>query len=353
MNTFRNIATSLKAFSRCSETDFVLFAIKTGSIPRLWEIRHLMEELKASADPAVMYGAQYFLHNLLPTCLGRVFVNMIHRNSSLLISNLQGPSMKITIGTHRLHKMFYFMSPPSNIPITVNVLSYHAKILLSVSTTSLLIPSAKALCKLIHRHIDLMSDLLSRRRVPGEVRAKKRPHHVIIEAPVGSGRAYSPVMDNYGIPVPPTVSPVSTERSTPFNMMATTTSLSPSSSSLLITTTTAAAVGTVAGATAAATSAYPVSWSTADLTDRLHAVQMELNHLNEVLEVEQHDIRLRDSLLLHLEGLKEEFSDLMKHLRRRKSIADYGPNIVINLEVRKRIAKSFDSLERQKGEKNC
>lgn len=181
-----------------------------------------------------------------------------------------------------------------------------------------------------------MSDLLSRRRVPGEARAKKRPHHVIIEAPVGSGRAYSPVMDDYSSGmISSTASPVSSvERSTPYMTMATTTSLSPSSSSLLMTTTTAAAVGTVAGATAAAASAYPVSWSTADLTDRLHAVQMELNHLNEILEVEQHDIRTRDSLLLHLEDLKTEFSELMKHLRRRKSIADYGPNIVINLEVR-------------------
>ena len=287
-----------------------------------------MEELKASADPAVMYGAQYFLHNLLPASLGRFFVNMIHRNSSLLVSNLQGPSMKVTIGTHRLHKMLYFMSPPSNIPITVNVLSYHAKILLSVSTTSLLVPSAKSLCKLIHKHVDLMSELLSRRRVPGEVRAKKRPHHVIIEAPVGSGRAYSPVMD-YGV-TPATVSPISSDR-----FMATMTSLSPSSSSSLMkTTTTVAAVGTVAGATAAATSTgYPASWTVADLTDRLHAVQMELNHLNELLETEEYDSRTRESLLLHLEGLKQEFSELMKHLRRRKSMADYGPNIVINLEV--------------------
>jgi len=290
----------------------------TGSIPRLWEIRHLMEELKASADPAVMYGAQYFLHNLLPSSLGRFFLNIIHRNSSLLVSNLQGPSTKLTIGTHRLHKMFYFMSPPSDIPITINVLSYHSKILLSVSTTSILVPSAKSLCKLIHQHIDLMADLLSKRRIPGEVRAKKRPHHVIIEAPVGSGRAYSPVMD-YG-----TVSPTQREK----YMMTTT--LSPSSSSLMMTTTTATAVGTVAGATAVS---YPASWTTADLTDRLHSVQMELNRLNEILEEDTHDPRSRETLVLHLEDLKEEFSDLMKHLRRRKSIADYGPNIVINLEV--------------------
>jgi len=161
-----------------------------------------------------------------------------------------------------------------------------------------------------------MADLLSKRRIPGEVRAKKRPHHVIIEAPVGSGRAYSPVMD-YG-----TVSPTREKY-----MMTT---LSPSSSSLMMTTTTATAVGTVAGATAVS---YPASWTTADLTDRLHSVQMELNRLNDILEEDTHDPRSRETLLGHLEDLKEEFSDLMKHLRRRKSIADYGPNIVINLEV--------------------
>ena len=30
--------------------------LNVGAIPRLWEVRHLMEELKTSADTAVMYG---------------------------------------------------------------------------------------------------------------------------------------------------------------------------------------------------------------------------------------------------------------------------------------------------------
>lgn len=37
-----------------------------GAIPRLWEVRQVMEELKNSPDPVVMYGAAQLLLTLLP-----------------------------------------------------------------------------------------------------------------------------------------------------------------------------------------------------------------------------------------------------------------------------------------------
>lgn len=295
-----------------------------------------MEELKASADPAVMYGAHYFLHSLLPNSVSRFFLNLIHRNSSLIISNLQGPSTSISIGTHRLQKLFYFMSPPPDIPITIQVVTYQSKMFLSISTTSLLVNSAKSLAILIHKHVQLMGELLSRRRVPGEVRAKKRPHHVIIEPPVGSGRGVIQPYED--------IPPIQT------GMVTMTTSLSPSSSSAVMKTTTTAA-GSAGAATAALSpaSVSPVTTITAgvsspgvstvtsasmsELTERLHSVQAELNQVNESLEQPHYDGRMRETLLFRLEQLKTEFSDLIRQIRRRKSTAEFGPNIVVNLEV--------------------
>ena len=103
-----------------------------GAIPRLWEIRHLMEELKTSADPAVMHGVHYFLQRLLPSSLCNSLMTLMHRNSSVCVSNLQGPTHPTSIYTHRLHKIYYWMSPPPNVPIAVNVYTYGNKLTFSM-----------------------------------------------------------------------------------------------------------------------------------------------------------------------------------------------------------------------------
>lgn len=118
-----------------------------------------------------------------------------------------------------------------------------------------------------------MSELLARRRVPGEARHKKRPHHVIIEAPIGGGSGLAQQQ--------------------------------------------------------AMTALQPLT--TVELTERLRQVQFDLNQLNDALDRGVHD---RDAIAERLDELKAEFSELMKQIRRRKSIADH-PNIVINVEVSK------------------
>jgi len=229
-----------------------------------------MEELKASADPAVMYGAHYFLNSLIPSSLARFLLNLVHRNSSVCLSNLQGPDMELTIGTHRLRKIVFWMSPPPNVPISFNIVSYNHRLYYSISTTSQLIPCAKSLAKLFKHQLEQFADLLSRRRVPGEARHKKRPHHVIIEAPIGGGG---------GIGM---------------------SSMAP---------------------------LHPLT--TNELTERLRQVQFDLNQLNDALDRGVHD---RDEIAERLDELKEEFSELMKQIRRRKSVAEH-PTIVINVEV--------------------
>lgn len=278
-----------------------------------------MEELKASADPAVMFGAHYFLSNLLPASLSRLLLQVMHRNSSLFVSNLQGCSTSLSVGSHRLHQIFYWPSPPPDVSISINMMSYQTKLLLSISTTSILIPCARTLSKLLHKHVNQLADLLSKRRVPGEVRAKKRPHHVIIEAPVGSGRGRLPTM-----------MPVETTTGGGEHMAtaaAAVVSVSASTSSGLAGFTRSSRAASVASPAA----------SLSEMTDRLHAIQHELNDLNDAIESGILYDENGDSLSSRLEDLKDEFSVLMKSCRRRKSIADYGanagPNIVINLEV--------------------
>lgn len=143
-----------------------------------------MEEMKTSADSAVMFGVYYFLHSLLPLKLARYIIDLIHRNSSVCLSNLEGPNQEITIGTHRLRKLIYWMTPPSNVPVIFNVISYNNKIFVTVSTTSYLLPCAKSLAKNFKHQLDQLFDLLSKRRIPGDIRHKKKRTHLLVDAPL-------------------------------------------------------------------------------------------------------------------------------------------------------------------------
>ena len=138
-----------------------------------------MEELKTSANSAVMFGVHYFLHSLLPMKMARYVIDLIHRNSSVCLSNLEGPNQEITIGTHRLRKLVYCMSPPSNIPVVFNIISYNDRIFATISTTSYLLPCAKSLAKNFKFQLNQLFDLLSKRRVPGDVKHKKRTQSLV------------------------------------------------------------------------------------------------------------------------------------------------------------------------------
>lgn len=131
-----------------------------------------------------MFGAYYFLHSLLPMKLARSIIDLIHRNSSVCLSNLEGPNQEITIGTHRLRRLIYWMTPPSNVPVLFNVISYNNKIFVTVSTTSCLLPCAKSLAKNFKHQLDQLFDLLSKRRIPGDIRHKKKRAHLLVDAPL-------------------------------------------------------------------------------------------------------------------------------------------------------------------------
>ncbi|XP_054159859.1 uncharacterized protein LOC128958068 [Oppia nitens] len=228
-----------------------------GAIPRLWEVRHLMEELKTSADTAVMYGAHYLFSRLLPLSIYRFLVNIVNRNSSLYVSNISGPDTNLSIGSYRLNKVLYFMSAPSYCSLVFNVFSFNGKLYVSISSTSQLIPSAKRLAKLFKAQLNRLSGLLSRRRVPGESR-RRRKSHIPYESPL--------YINN------------------------------PSPDGVI------------------------------DLTNKLHEVQYELHKLSEQFSSGE------PTFIKRYEELKDEFTGLLFEMRRRKSIADKGTNILINIE---------------------
>ncbi|GFY43719.1 DUF1298 domain-containing protein [Trichonephila inaurata madagascariensis] len=55
-----------------------------GAVPRLWEVRRRMEELKTSPDTLVMYGAVYCLLPILPEAIAQWILNTVIRKKQSL-----------------------------------------------------------------------------------------------------------------------------------------------------------------------------------------------------------------------------------------------------------------------------
>lgn len=197
-----------------------------GTVPRLWELRSTMDELRTSADPWVMLGLQYFLFIILPTSCYQWVINYIAlRNSSALLSNIRGPQNMVeswcvdllqrtfleaqqvpttievnpdsadyniliypgkeksngpqslkanrdklgrlkfvdNIGT--ISSIFYCMQPPtSEIPISFNCITYYDKLHVTTLSRSLLIEDSKLLTQLFFRQLDQLADTIAKRR---------------------------------------------------------------------------------------------------------------------------------------------------------------------------------------------
>ncbi|XP_076350395.1 putative diacylglycerol O-acyltransferase tgs1 isoform X2 [Tachypleus tridentatus] len=143
-----------------------------GAIPRLWEVRHLMEDLKTSADSVVMYGAVHYLFNLLPYALASWLFRVIHRKATLIYSNLPGPDDAVFLGSHRLKKITFWMNSSVEVPVSISVFSYGGSINLSVAADKMVIPNPKVIVREFNAQINHLSRLLSKRRIPGEHRRR-------------------------------------------------------------------------------------------------------------------------------------------------------------------------------------
>ncbi|KAI2796422.1 hypothetical protein BLOT_015366 [Blomia tropicalis] len=275
-----------------------------GAIPRLWEVRHLMEELKTSADTAVMYGAHYLFDRLLPRPLYRFMVNLVNRNSSIYVSNIQGPEMNLSIGSHRLMKAYYLLTPPSYCSIGFNIFTFHDKLYIAISSRSKLINDARALGRLLRSQIDLLHVLLARRRVPGESKRAKRAMYL--------GTAAADQLQAAHIGLYQSMAGVVVSR--PMTIHSQTLDMEqPSPSSQQQQQQTSPQIGNT-------------PTRSVDLSAKLHSIQDELNQLSEAYDMGDPDVAAR------YEELKQEFTRVLYEMRRRKSIADYGQNIMINIE---------------------
>ncbi|XP_066967212.1 uncharacterized protein [Macrobrachium rosenbergii] len=144
-----------------------------ASIPRLWEVRSRVDDMKASADPVVSYGLVWLAYRILPMSWARRLLERLHRRMSLQYSSLPGPTSSLLLGGYTV-KHIYNVSPVRDpTPVSVTVLTYADQVHVSVAARRSL-PSAVVITKNILAEFEnqclQMSELLAHRRIPGEQR---------------------------------------------------------------------------------------------------------------------------------------------------------------------------------------
>ncbi|XP_064106602.1 uncharacterized protein LOC135215622 isoform X2 [Macrobrachium nipponense] len=144
-----------------------------ASIPRLWEVRSRVDDMKASADPVVSYGLVWLAYRFLPMSWARRLLERLHHRMSLQYSSLPGPTSSLLLGGYTV-KHIYNVSPVRDpTPVSVTVLTYADQVHVSVAARRSL-PSAVVITKNILAEFEnqclQMSELLAHRRIPGEQR---------------------------------------------------------------------------------------------------------------------------------------------------------------------------------------
>lgn len=160
-----------------------------GAIPRLWEVRQVMEELKSSPDPVVMYGASQLLFTLLPYRLAHWFLGLWQRKPSAVLCNVPGPENHVVLGLSRVRSVVAWAGWTPDVPVAVTVTSYAGAFSVAVSAQVDVVPDPDEIVRDFARQLNHLSDLLSKRRIPGEHRRRssytaERRNQEIIKPPL-------------------------------------------------------------------------------------------------------------------------------------------------------------------------
>ena len=112
--------------------DLTLPTNTEGSIPRLWELRRRMDELKNSADPIVTYGALWILYNMLPNCLFHKIWNSINNKATCFLSNLPGPDHPLVLSSRHIKSIVYWAPPRDEVALSISFLTYADQVRMAV-----------------------------------------------------------------------------------------------------------------------------------------------------------------------------------------------------------------------------
>ena len=95
-----------------------------GAIPRLWDTKRTMDELKLSAEHVVFYGMTKAVMTTFPESIAHSILSSFFGRSSCNLSNLHLGDDILSIGGNQIKMILFWMSPVDSVPVNVSILTY-------------------------------------------------------------------------------------------------------------------------------------------------------------------------------------------------------------------------------------
>lgn len=118
-----------------------------GAIPRLWNVKHVMDNISSSALFYVTRGAIWVTSCLFSVNLFHKLWDYIHGKFSCVISNIPGPEGTLTFASKQIKSVIYWVPPLNNMAIGISFLSYGQSIRMAVSAERSIVPNPEVLTK--------------------------------------------------------------------------------------------------------------------------------------------------------------------------------------------------------------
>ncbi|CAH1799165.1 unnamed protein product [Owenia fusiformis] len=158
----------IKMGSKYAMGDIAVPTNTEGAIPRLWELKHRMDEIKNSCDPIVMHGAMSVLMSLLPEWICQKIWRTILNKSTCLVTNLQGPDSILTFASREIKSIIYWMPPRDEVAVSISMFTYGDEVRMAVIADKAIMPDPEIITKDFNVELDKLAMLLANRRIPGE-----------------------------------------------------------------------------------------------------------------------------------------------------------------------------------------
>lgn len=136
-----------KMGQRFTAVNLMLPTNTEGAIPRLWEIRRRMDEIKLSAEHVISYGSISTFINLLPYPVAQSILSSFLHQSSCVLTNFSLADEQLKFAG-RAVKMFLHWFPASDeIPISISVFTYGDEVRLAVMADKAIVPDPHKMCQ--------------------------------------------------------------------------------------------------------------------------------------------------------------------------------------------------------------
>lgn len=149
----RTAGEPLKMENRFAAVPFDLPAHLADARERLHEVRRRMQAMKTSIEPIVVYAAQSLLTRALPPRASRRLIDVFANKCTCVLTNVPGPSHRITLAGRRIHDLMFWVPQRSRIGVGVSLLSFSGTVRLGVISDACLMPDPERLVEAFEREL--------------------------------------------------------------------------------------------------------------------------------------------------------------------------------------------------------